>query len=72
VFDDVDPPVAQAIEHILARARAHGVQAGVHNGVPEVARRRSAMGFRFVTVGSDARILANGSQQILGAMRAPG
>ena len=35
VFDDVDPPVAQAIEHILKRAKAHGVRAGVHNGVPE-------------------------------------
>ena len=25
IFDDVDPPVAQAIDHILARAKAHGV-----------------------------------------------
>jgi 4-hydroxy-2-oxoheptanedioate aldolase len=35
-----------------------------------VARARAAKGFRFVTVGSDARLLAAGSQQILGAMRA--
>jgi 4-hydroxy-2-oxoheptanedioate aldolase len=69
-FDDVDPPVAQAIEHILQRAQAHGLQAGVHNGRPDVARARVAMGFRFVTVGSDARLLAAGSQQILDAMRA--
>jgi 4-hydroxy-2-oxoheptanedioate aldolase len=32
VFDDVDPPVAQAIAHILERAKAHGVQAGVPGG----------------------------------------
>ncbi|MBN8508229.1 MAG: 2,4-dihydroxyhept-2-ene-1,7-dioic acid aldolase [Burkholderiales bacterium] len=70
VFDDVDPPVAQAIEHILRRAQAHGLKAGVHNGRPDVALARMAMGFRFVTVGSDARLLAAGSQQILGAMRA--
>jgi 4-hydroxy-2-oxoheptanedioate aldolase len=69
-FDDVDPPVAQAIEHILQRAQAHGLKAGVHNGRPDVALARIAMGFRFVTVGSDARLLAAGSQQILGAMRA--
>jgi 4-hydroxy-2-oxoheptanedioate aldolase len=69
VFDDVDPPVAQAIAHILERARAHGVQAGVHNGVPAVAKARADMGFRFVTVSSDARIMAAGSQQILAAMR---
>jgi 4-hydroxy-2-oxoheptanedioate aldolase len=69
VFDDVDPPVAQAIDHICERARAHGVVAGVHNGVPDVALARVAKGFRFVTVGSDARLLAAGSQQVLARMR---
>ena len=70
VFDDVDPPVAQAIDHILARAKAHGKRAGVHNGRTDVARARIAKGFDFVTVSSDARILIAGSQQILGEMRA--
>ncbi len=69
VFDDVDAPVAQAIDHILARAQAHGVKAGIHNGRPDVAKARIAKGFRFVTVGSDARLLAAGSQQLLGEMR---
>ncbi len=69
VFDDVDPPVAQAIDHICERAKAHGVVAGVHNGVPDVALARVAKGFRFVTVGSDARLLAAGSQQVLARMR---
>ena len=69
VFDDVEPKVAQAIEHVVERARAHGVQAGVHNGRPDVALARIARGFRFVTVSSDARILAAGSQELLAAMR---
>ena len=69
VFDDVDPPVAQAIDHIIERAKAFGVVAGVHNGVPDVARARVAKGFRFVTLGSDARLLAAGSQQLLAAMK---
>lgn len=69
-FDDVEPRVAQAIDHIVARARAHGVQAGVHNGRADVARARVAKGYRFVTVGSDARLLAAGSQELLAAMRA--
>jgi 4-hydroxy-2-oxoheptanedioate aldolase len=69
VFDDVDPKAAQAIEHIVERARAHGLQAGIHCGVPEVALARQALGFSFVTVGSDARLLAGGSQQILTRMR---
>ncbi len=68
-FDDVDPPVAQAIDHIVARARAHGVVAGIHNGRPDVAKARIAKGFRFVTVGTDSRILAVGSQQLLREMR---
>jgi len=70
VFDDVDPKAAQAIAHILERAKAHGVKAGVHNGLPEVALARAAMGFSFVTLSSDARILAGGSQQLLAAARA--
>jgi 4-hydroxy-2-oxoheptanedioate aldolase len=69
VFDDPEPKAAQAIEHILERAKAHGVVAGIHNGLPEVARSRVAKGFRFVTLGSDARLLAAGSQQLLAAMR---
>jgi 4-hydroxy-2-oxoheptanedioate aldolase len=68
-FDDVEPKVAQAMAHILERAKAHGLVAGVHNGRPDVAKARIAMGFRFVTVSSDARILAAGSQQLLGEMR---
>jgi 4-hydroxy-2-oxoheptanedioate aldolase len=70
VFDDVDPKAAQAIAHILERAKAHGVEAGVHNGLPEVALARAAMGFSFVTLSSDARMLAGGSQQLLAAARA--
>ena len=46
------------------------IVAGVHNGRPDVALARIAKGFRFVTVASDARILAAGSQEILKAMRA--
>jgi 4-hydroxy-2-oxoheptanedioate aldolase len=69
VFDDVDAPVAQAIDHIVARAKVHGVVAGIHNGVPEIAKARVAKGFRFVTLGSDARLLAAGSQQLLAGMK---
>jgi len=70
VFDDVDPPVAQAIDHILERAKAHGLVAGIHNGTPEGALARIAKGFQFVTVSSDARLMAAGSQQVLARMRA--
>jgi 4-hydroxy-2-oxoheptanedioate aldolase len=69
-FDDVEAKVAQAIDHILERAQANGVVAGIHNGTPEVALQRVAKGFRFVTIGSDARFMAAGAQQVVGRMRA--
>jgi 4-hydroxy-2-oxoheptanedioate aldolase len=69
-FDDVDPKAAQAIDHILARAQAHGVVAGIHNGSPEAALKRIAKGFQFVTVSSDARLMAAGAQQVMAKMNA--
>jgi 4-hydroxy-2-oxoheptanedioate aldolase len=70
LFDDVEPKAAQAIDHVLARARAHGVVAGIHNGSTEAALARIAKGFQFVTISSDARLMAAGAQQVVGRMRA--
>lgn len=70
-FDDLDPKAAEAVDHILARAKAHGVVAGIHNGAPGAALRRIAKGFRFTTVSSDARLIAAGAQQVLAQMRTP-
>jgi 4-hydroxy-2-oxoheptanedioate aldolase len=69
-FDAPEPKVAEAIEHILARAKAHGVVAGIHNGEPPAALARIAKGFQFVTVGSDARLMAAGAQDVVAKMKA--
>jgi 4-hydroxy-2-oxoheptanedioate aldolase len=69
-FDDVDPPAAEAIEMIVRKATEAGKIAGCHNGTAEFALKRIGMGFRFVTVSSDARLMAAGSQQVLAKMRA--
>ena len=69
-FDDLDPKAADAVEHILTRAKAHGVVAAIHNGSPEAALKRIAKGFQFVTISSDARLMAAGAQQIMAKMRA--
>jgi 4-hydroxy-2-oxoheptanedioate aldolase len=68
-FDQDEKPVVEAIDHILARARAHGVVAGIHNGTPEYALRMIEKGFQFVTVGSDARFVAAGAQQVVKTLR---
>ena len=70
MLDDCEPKATAAIAHILARAKAHGVRAAVHNAGSASAVTRRAMGFDLVTIGSDARLLAAGSADILGAMRA--
>ena len=44
--------------------------AGIHNGNPEGALARIAKGFQFVTVSSDARLMAAGAQQVMAKMRA--
>ena len=69
-FDDLDPKAAEAVDHILDRAKAHGVVAAIHNGSPEAALKRIAKGFQFVTVSSDARLMAAGAQQLMAKMRA--
>ena len=69
-FDDLEPKAFEAVEHILARAKAHGVVAGIHNGTPEAALKRITKGFQFVTISSDARLMADGAQQVISAMRA--
>jgi 4-hydroxy-2-oxoheptanedioate aldolase len=65
VLDDVEAPVASAIDHILARSQAHGVLAGIHNGTASTARQRIARGFRFVSIASDARLMASAAQDTL-------
>ncbi len=69
-LDDLDPKAAAAVDHIVERAKAHGVVAGIHNGTPEAALGRIAKGFQFVTVSSDARLMAVGAQQVIAKMRA--
>ena len=69
-FDDLDPKAAQAVDHILARAKAHGIVAGIHNASTDGALKRIAAGFQFVTVSSDAGLMAMGARKVMATMRA--
>ncbi|MGP1395357.1 MAG: HpcH/HpaI aldolase family protein [Inquilinaceae bacterium] len=68
-FDPEEKTVVEAIDHIVGLAGKHGVVAGIHNGTTAYARRMIDKGFRFVTIGSDARFMAAGSRTVLDAMR---
>lgn len=68
-FDQETPIVVEAIDHILACATAAGKPAGIHNGTAAYAKCMIEKGFRFVTIGSDARFIANGSRAALEEIR---
>ena len=69
LFDELDPPAAEAVDLILARAKEHGLRAGAHNMTPEWALKRIEMGFDLVTIGSDARLMAARSSEVVTAVR---
>jgi 4-hydroxy-2-oxoheptanedioate aldolase len=71
-FDQDERPVVEAIDLILAKAKEYGLVAGIHNGTPEYALKMIKKGFRFVTVASDARLMATAAKQVVLTMRAGG
>ena len=66
MFDDVEPRAEAAIEHIVKRAKAHGVFAAIHNGRVDAAQARVDPGFRFVALPSEARLPAVGRRNCWG------
>jgi 4-hydroxy-2-oxoheptanedioate aldolase len=69
-FDQTEKPVVEAIDFILAGAKKHKVVAGIHNGTPEYAQKMIDKGFQFVTIASDARLMAAKAAEVIGKMRA--
>jgi 4-hydroxy-2-oxoheptanedioate aldolase len=68
-FDPDDPVVVEAIDRILEAARARGLAAGLHTGTSEYALRMVEKGFRFVSIASDARLMAAAAQRVVAAMK---
>jgi 4-hydroxy-2-oxoheptanedioate aldolase len=69
-FDQDEKPVVEAIDLIVSKAKKHGVVAGIHNGTPEYAQKMIDKGFGFVTIASDARLMAAKATEVIGKMRA--
>lgn len=64
-FDQEDPTVVSAIEHIVGTAKRMGKRVGVHNMSVSYARRMIALGTDLVTVGSDMRLMAAGARKVV-------
>src|SRR3984893_2296573 len=62
---DGRPPSAeatrQAMAHILATCKKHGVPAGLHCGSADEANQRSADGWQFLAVGSELKMMLDGA-----------
>ena len=68
-LDQDEAPVVDAIAHILRRTRDRGLVAGIHNGTAAYALKMIELGFQFVTIGSDARLMAAKAGEVVGEMR---
>lgn len=67
-MDSDDPGFVEAIDHLLAMGRKHGVAAGIHTTDAAAARRRVEQGFQFVAVASDVAMLLAKAQAELAAL----
>lgn len=63
-----DPAFVQALDHLLATGRRHGVAGGIHTADAEAARRRVEQGFQFVAVASDVAMLLARAQAELASL----
>lgn len=68
-FDQEEKVVVEAIDAIVRKAREHGRVAGIHNGTPAYAKRMIAKGYQFVTIASDARLMAAKAAETIAEMR---
>ena len=62
--DFEDGPVVEALERIAEVARKHNVVAGLHNNSTEYAKRMIDLGYQFVTVETDIRLLSGAAKKL--------
>jgi 4-hydroxy-2-oxoheptanedioate aldolase len=68
-FDQDEKPVVEAIDYIVNETVAAGKIAGIHNGTTAYAKKMIDKGFRFVTIASDARLLAAAAKTVVTEMK---
>jgi len=69
-LDRTEEDVIAAYKKILAGCKRNGVRPGIHTGSAAYAKRMIEMGFQFVTLLGDARLLTMAGQQVVQEMRA--
>ena len=69
-LDRNEDVVLGALRAVIEASRRHGIKAGIHTGSTSYAKRMIGMGFDFVTVLSDARLMTLAGTQAVREMRA--
>jgi len=68
-FDVKEDPVFSNIKLIAKKAKQYGKIAGIHNGSTKYAKEMIEIGYRFVSILSDFRIMNTHSQKIIDEMK---
>jgi 4-hydroxy-2-oxoheptanedioate aldolase len=68
-IDRETPEFLETLERIAKAARAKGIQAGIFTGSTAYAKKMIGLGYNFVTISSDARLLAIAAKQVLNEIR---
>jgi len=64
-----EPVLLEAIEKILIKAKSNGKRAGIYTLTPEYAKRMIKLGFDYVVISSDARMLTAQASKTLTELR---
>lgn len=68
-IDRETPEFLDTLERIAQTARAKGINAGIFTGSATYAKKMIELGYNFVTISSDARLLATAAKQVLNEIR---
>lgn len=68
-FDQEEKPVVDAINEIIACAKRNNIFAGIHCGSTAYAKQMHTLGFNFITLLSEARMMAAQAKKMADEMR---
>lgn len=71
-LDQTEPAVVEAQRKIVAACKKHGVVAGIHNNSAAYALQMIEIGYQFVTIASDSRLMAAKAAEEIAVVRKTG
>ncbi len=71
ILDREEPEMLAILEQVVAATARRGQAAGIHCGSSAYAKRAIAMGFKLVTIGSDAVFINQAARATVAEMRKP-